>query len=62
MSGTSMATPYTAGVVGLIKTRHPTWGHATVQSQLKSTALDLGAGGEDDTFGAGRIRANLAVT
>lgn len=62
MSGTSMATPYTAGVAALIKTRNPTWTHSQVQTQLKSTALDRGTAGEDDTFGAGRIRANLAVT
>jgi len=61
MSGTSMACPYVAGVAGLIKTLNPTFTEAQVQARLKSTALDLGTPGEDDTFGAGRIRANLAV-
>lgn len=61
MSGTSMATPYVAGVVGLIKTLNPSFTEAQVQARLKTTALDLGVAGEDDTFGAGRIRANLAV-
>lgn len=61
MSGTSMATPYVTGVAGLIKTLHPTWTELQVEGCLKSTSLDLGSAGEDDTFGAGRIRANLAV-
>ncbi|MGQ0535187.1 MAG: S8 family serine peptidase [Methanobacteriota archaeon] len=61
LSGTSMATPYTAGVAALIKTLNPSFTHSQVQSRLKSTAKDLGTAGEDDTFGAGRIQANLAV-
>lgn len=61
MSGTSMATPYVAGVAALIKTLNPTFTESQVQSRLKTTAKDLGAAGEDDTFGAGRIQANLAV-
>ena len=61
LTGTSMATPYVAGTSALVKTLHPTWTELQVESCLKSTALDLGAAGEDDTFGAGRIRANLAI-
>lgn len=61
MSGTSMATPYVTGVAALIKTLNPTFTQAQVQSRLKSTAVDLGPAGEDDTFGAGRINAAAAV-
>ncbi|HUR67764.1 MAG TPA: S8 family serine peptidase [Candidatus Thermoplasmatota archaeon] len=61
MSGTSMATPYVAGVTALIKSLNPTFTELQVEARLKSTAKDLGAAGEDDTFGAGRIQANLAV-
>lgn len=61
MSGTSMACPYVAGVAALIKTLNPTFTVLQVEARLKSTAKDLGAAGEDDTFGAGRIQANLAV-
>lgn len=61
MSGTSMATPYVAGVAALIKTLNPSFTESQVQARLKSTAVDLGAAGEDDTFGAGRINAAAAV-
>ncbi|MGQ0537278.1 MAG: S8 family serine peptidase, partial [Methanobacteriota archaeon] len=61
MSGTSMATPYVAGTALLIKTLNPSFTEAQVQSRLKSTAVDLGPAGEDDTFGAGRIDAGAAV-
>lgn len=60
-SGTSMATPHVAGTAALIKALHPTWGFTSVDSQLKNTALDLGAAGFDNSFGYGRIRASNAV-
>ena len=61
MDGTSMATPHVAGVAALIKTLNPTFTELQVESRLKSTAVDLGTPGEDDTFGAGRINAAAAV-
>lgn len=61
MSGTSMATPYVAGVVGLIKTLNPTMTASQVASRLTSTAVDLGPAGKDDTFGYGRVDAGAAV-
>jgi subtilisin family serine protease len=61
MSGTSMATPCAAGVVALIRAKNPTWNRSQVESQLLTTALDLGAAGRDDYFGYGRVRAAEAV-
>ncbi len=45
-SGTSMATPFVAGLATLIKGQHPTWSSTQVRSQLETTA--------DDIFGTGR--------
>jgi subtilisin family serine protease len=57
MSGTSMATPHVAGLAALIRSLHPAYSPAQVESVMKQTALDLGAAGRDDVFGYGRIRA-----
>lgn len=38
MNGTSCATPYVAGVCGLIKLEHPAWTPAQVRAQLVNTA------------------------
>ncbi|MCK4258426.1 MAG: S8 family serine peptidase [Halanaerobiales bacterium] len=42
MSGTSMATPCVAGIIGQILQAHPTWSPDTVKSTLMNTARDLG--------------------
>jgi len=61
MSGTSMATPHTAGVVCLMLSKNPNLTPAEVDSILELTAVDLGPGGKDNDFGAGRIDALAAV-
>ncbi|MBM3313300.1 T9SS type A sorting domain-containing protein [candidate division WOR-3 bacterium] len=61
MSGTSMATPHTAGVVCLMLSKNPELTPAEVDSILEVTALDLGPAGKDNDFGAGRIDALAAV-
>lgn len=38
LSGTSMASPFVAGLAGLIKGQHPEWSHSQVRSQIESTA------------------------
>ncbi|MFO7638045.1 MAG: S8 family serine peptidase, partial [bacterium] len=61
MSGTSMATPHTAGVAALMLSKNPNLLPAVIDSILETTALDLGPTGKDMDFGAGRIDALAAV-
>lgn len=61
MSGTSMATPIVAGLVGLMKSVRPDLTPDEVESILKSTATDRGAAGHDPVYGAGIIDAGRAV-
>ena len=59
MSGTSMATPYVAGVCALLKSLHRNWTPAQIKSAVMTTALDLGE--EAMVQGAGRIDASKAA-
>jgi subtilisin family serine protease len=61
MSGTSMATPHAVGLAALIRSVHPEFTLAEVETAMKATALDLGAAGRDDIFGYGRIQAPEAL-
>ncbi|MCK5114962.1 MAG: S8 family peptidase [Candidatus Aegiribacteria sp.] len=61
MDGTSMATPLVAGVVALILDANPGLTVAQIDSIIEVTALDLGAAGKENTYGAGRIDALAAV-
>ena len=61
VSGTSFATPNTAGVVALIRARYPTWSNQQVVNRLLATVDDLGLTGWDNRYGAGRVNAMRAV-
>jgi len=61
MSGTSMATPHTAGAVCLMLSKNPELEPWEVDSILEITAVDFGPAGKDTDFGAGRISALAAV-
>lgn len=61
MSGTSMASPFAAGVVALIRSRHPEWKRDRVRQALEASAKDLGAAGFDQTYGNGRVDVLKAV-
>jgi type VII secretion-associated serine protease mycosin len=60
-SGTSMATPFAAGALALIRSRFPSYTWDQAAARLESTARDLGAPGRDDHFGYGRIDIASAV-
>ncbi len=61
MSGTSMATPHVAGLAALIRSVHPEFTPAEVETAIKATAHDLGDAGWDRYFGHGRIQPPLAL-
>lgn len=61
LSGTSMAGPHVAGVVALMRAANPDVDVQTVKQILMDTATDLGAAGEDNTYGHGLINAYDAV-
>lgn len=54
-SGTSFASPVVAATAALMLSANRNLGAADVDRLLKSTALDLGAPGADDFYGAGRV-------
>lgn len=61
LSGTSMAGPHVAGVVGLMRSANPDLDVQTIKQILMDTTTDLGAVGEDNTYGHGFINAYEAV-
>ena len=60
-SGTSFASPLTAGVGALLMSANPTLDNLAVEKLLYSTAVDLGAAGRDPYFGFGRVNASAGV-
>ncbi len=60
-SGTSEAAPHVAGLAGLLLSRSPSLDVNALRSVITSTADDLGPGGPDSEYGAGRINAGRAV-
>ncbi|MHB1375746.1 MAG: S8 family serine peptidase [Thauera sp.] len=60
-SGTSFASPVTAGVVALMMATNPALSGAEIEKRLYASALDLGAAGFDKYFGHGRVDAAAAV-
>lgn len=61
LSGTSMATPHVAALAALIRIVDPALSKEQVRQVLRKGTVDLGAPGFDNTFGYGRIDANLAL-
>ena len=59
--GTSMASPIVAGVAALLLEQGPCRTPADIEEVLEASALDLGAAGWDQIFGAGRIQADEAL-
>ncbi len=61
LSGTSMASPHTAGCAALIMEANPALEVGEIEDLLTSTAVDLGSAGPDDIFGYGRLDCYAAV-
>jgi subtilisin family serine protease len=59
--GTSFAAPIVAGLCALIWSRNPDLSPDEVESILRTTCVDLGSSGLDNTFGYGRIEAGAAL-
>lgn len=61
MDGTSMAAPMVAGVIGLMKSRHPNLTPAQIKARLEGTAIDLGNPGFDTEYAHGMIDAFRSI-
>jgi hypothetical protein len=61
LQGTSMATPYVAGLAALVWSMNPALTPDQVQQTIQDTAVDLGPAGWDPDYGWGRIDALAAV-
>lgn len=59
--GTSMSTPYVAGLAALMWSVCPELANTEVRSVIESTAKDLGSAGWDPYYGYGRIDAEKAI-
>ena len=55
VSGTSFAAPHLAGAMALLLSAAPDAAVAELESALKNSAVDLGAGGPDDDYGYGLV-------
>jgi len=61
MQGTSMATPITAGLCGLLLSKNPSATPAQIESCLKSTSQTLGSGSNPIMAGSGVIDAQASL-
>ncbi len=61
MQGTSMATPFVAGLAALVYARFPTYTPDQAASAILDNAQDLGSTGWDPYYGCGRIDAFRAL-
>jgi serine protease AprX len=60
-SGTSMASPFVAGVALLMLDANPALSPSQLKTHLRATTIDWGAGGSDPEYGAGRLDAYASI-
>lgn len=60
-TGTSFASPITAGVIALMMAANPQLSSSDIENLLFATAVDLGTPGRDPYYGYGRVDAAAAV-
>lgn len=56
-TGTSYAVPHVTAAAAVLASRHPDWTPAQLAGALRGAALDAGAAGPDEVFGAGLLSA-----
>ncbi len=61
MTGTSMAAPYVAGLVALVRQYNPDATVEEIKNALLQAAQDLGTAGEDNAYGHGLIDAGRVL-
>ena len=61
ISGTSMATPFVTGLVGLIRSQNKSLNGVDVKKLLERSTDDLGTGSFDNEFGHGRVNVGKAL-
>jgi thermitase len=61
LSGTSMASPFVAGLAGLVRAQFPALNQAQVKAKIEASADDLGAKGFDPRYGHGRVNVLNAL-
>ncbi|MFC7370129.1 S8 family serine peptidase [Fictibacillus iocasae] len=61
-SGTSMATPFTAGTIALMEDAKPGITEPEIKNVLYTTAVDFGPSGKDSEYGYGRLDGYAAIT
>lgn len=59
MDGTSMATPYVAGVLALYKQEYPSATPDEIRNMVHQNAIDLGPVGRDSSYGYGLVQAPI---
>ena len=60
-NGTSMATPFVAGLAAILRGIPGNASRTAIAQQMQSTALDLGSAGRDDYYGHGLIQMDAAI-
>ncbi|MCW8335409.1 S8 family serine peptidase [Vibrio paucivorans] len=60
-SGTSFSSPLTAGIAALMVAANPNLTPSDIENGLFTTAVDIGASGDDNVFGHGLVDAAAAV-
>jgi len=61
LDGTSMASPFVAGVAALVWSVHPELNAQQIRIDLENSALDLDSIGRDNSYGFGRVNAYWAI-
>lgn len=61
ISGTSMATPFVAGLAGLVRSQNPSLNAKEVRRIIEQSSDDMGEAGFDNYYGHGRVNVGNAL-